>query len=114
MTLHRRPARRLTVLVGESDSYGHRPLVTEIVHRAHAAGLPGASVFRGVEGFGASRSIHTTRILSLSGELPVMIVIVGDPGTIDDFVPQIAPLLQKGLMTVEDLEVVGHTDGTAP
>jgi uncharacterized protein len=49
------PARRLTVVVGESDVVGHRPLYGEIVHRAHAAGLAGASVFRGIEGFGASR-----------------------------------------------------------
>ena len=54
MTLPTGTALRLTVLVGENDTWHHRPLYSEIVHRAHAAGLAGASVFRGIEGFGAS------------------------------------------------------------
>lgn len=100
------------MFVSESDSYQRRPLATEIVQRAHAAGLPGASVFRGIEGFGASRSIHTSRILSLSAELPICVVIVGDPEVIDDFLPQVAPLLAKGLLTVEDVEVVRHVSSS--
>lgn len=59
-------ARRLTVLIGENDRWHHRPLYDEIVQRARRAGLAGASVFRGIEGFGASSAIHTSRILSLS------------------------------------------------
>ena len=66
---------RPTIFVGESDHHGNTPLATEIVKRAHQAGMAGASVFRGVEGYGASNHIHTTRILSLSddpvGECPV-------------------------------------------
>jgi len=65
-------AKRLTVFVGESDHYHHRPLYAEVVHRAHKAGLAGASVLRGVEGFGASQHVHTSRILSLSEDLPVV------------------------------------------
>ncbi|MGH4024024.1 MAG: DUF190 domain-containing protein [Pseudonocardiaceae bacterium] len=106
MTLHRHPARRLTVLVGEYDTYGHRPLATEIVHRAHSAGLAGASVFRGIEGFGTSHAIHTSRILSLSEDLPIMIIIVDAPEMIEDFLPQIAPLLAQSLIMVDDVEVV--------
>ena len=107
MTLQRRPARRITAIVSETDTFEHRPLATEIVHRAHAAGLPGASVFRGIEGYGATGNIHTLRILSLSDELPIAVVIVGDPDAIDDFVPEIAPLLRKGgVLTVEDVEMV--------
>lgn len=113
MTLHRQPARRLTVLVGEYDTYRHRPLATEIVHRAHSSGLAGASVFRGIEGFGASQAIHTSRILSLSENLPIMIVIVDAPEAIDGFLPQIAPLLTQGLIMVDDVEIVrfGRADG---
>lgn len=106
MTLQRQPARRLTVFVGEYDTGAHRPLATEIVHRAHQAGLAGASVFRGIEGFGASHAIHTSRILSLSEDLPIMVVIVDSPEAIEDFLPQIAPLLAQGLSVVEDLETV--------
>lgn len=64
-------ALRLTIFIGEDDQWHHKPLYTEIVHRAHTAGLAGASVFRGVEGYGASNHIHTTRLLSLSEDLPV-------------------------------------------
>ena len=87
------PQQRLTIYVGESDRHGHTPLATEIVQRAHAAGLAGASVFRGVEGYGASNHIHTTRILSLSDDLPMAIVIVDSPGSIEAFLADLADLL---------------------
>ena len=86
---------RLIIHIGESDHHGHTPLATEIVQRAHAAGLAGASVFRGVEGFGASNHIHTTRILSRSHDLPIV----------------------EGLVTLDDVEVVkyvGRTPETTP
>jgi len=70
MTL-RGSATRLTILIKESDQWHHRPLYTEIVHRAHESGLAGASVFRGIEGYGKDSRIHTSRILSLSEDLPV-------------------------------------------
>jgi PII-like signaling protein len=102
--LHGR-ARRLTVFVGESDTVGHKPLYTEIVHRAHAAGLMGASVFRGIEGFGASQQIHTTRLLSLSEDLPVSVVMVDTAERIQAFLPELESLVPAGLITVEDVEV---------
>ena len=81
------PALRLTIFVGESDVWHHRPLYTEIVHRAHKTGLAGASVIRGIEGYGASNRIHTTRLLSLSEDLPVAIIIVDHEAAIRDFLP---------------------------
>ena len=84
MTLHG-SAVRLTIVITESSQWHHRPVYTEIVHRAHAAGLAGASVFQGVEGFGRSSHIHTNRILSLSGDLPVSIVIVDEEQRVRDF-----------------------------
>lgn len=108
MTLHG-AARRLTVHIGEDDSWNHRPLYTEIVHRAHQAGLSGASVLRGIEGFGASSSrIHTSRILSLSEDLPVVVVIVDTAEKIDAFLPQVEEIVSEGLVTLEDVEVVVH------
>ena len=97
------PARRLTVLVGEGDHWHHRPVFTEIVHRAHAAGLAGASVFRGVEGYGGSNLIHTSRLLSLSEDLPVAVVIVDDADRIDAFLPQLDELLQGGVVLLDDV-----------
>ncbi len=100
--------RRLSIFIGESDRHGHTPLATEIVQRAHAAGLAGASVFRGVEGYGASNHIHTTRILSLSDDLPILIVIIDRPEAVDAFVAQLDELVTEGLVIVDDVEVVKY------
>ncbi|AQS71076.1 DUF190 domain-containing protein [Streptomyces pactum] len=111
-------ALRVTVFVGENDTWHHRPLYSEIVHRAHAAGLAGASVFRGVEGFGASSLIHTTRLLSLSEDLPVAVVIVDTEERVRDFLPRLDELVTEGLVILDDCEVIryvgrsGTTAGT--
>ncbi len=100
--------KRLTIFVGEADRHGHTPLATEIVQRAHAAGLAGASVFRGVEGFGASNHIHTTRILSLSDDLPMAIIIVDAEARIRPFLAELDDLITEGLVIIEDVEVVKY------
>ena len=102
------PARRLTIIVGEDDTWHGKPLYTEIVHRAHAAGMAGASVFRGIEGYGASNHIHTTRILSLSDDLPVSVVIVDRAERIDGFLPQLSELSVEGLIMVDDVQVLHY------
>jgi PII-like signaling protein len=105
----RGPARRLTIFIGEADRWHHHSLSTEIVHRARAAGLAGASVFRGIEGFGASSHIHTTRLLSLSEDLPIAVVIVDDAERIAAFLPQLDELVTEGLVILDDVEVVRYT-----
>jgi PII-like signaling protein len=108
MTLHG-PARRLTVYIGEDDTWHHKPLYTEIVHRAHASGLAGASVLRGIEGFGSSSGrVHTSRILSLSEDLPVAVVIIDTAEKVDAFLPQVAEVVTEGLVTLDDVDVVLH------
>lgn len=102
-------ALRLTVFVGEMDQWHHKPLYTEIVHRAHKAGLAGASVFRGIEGFGASSLVHTQRLLSMSEDLPVAIVIVDSHERIHDFIPQLDELVTEGLVILDDCEVIRYT-----
>lgn len=101
-------SQRLTVILGETDLYEHRPVYAEIVHRAQAAGLAGASVFRGIEGFGASRQIHTSRLLSLSEDLPVAVVVVDTAERIEAFLPLVEPLVTEGIVLVEDVRVVRH------
>jgi uncharacterized protein len=101
-------ALRLTVFVGENDTWHRKPLYTEIVHRAHAAGLAGASVFRGIEGFGASSVIHTSRLLSLSEDLPVAIVIVDTEERVRAFLPELDELVSEGLVTLEACEVIRY------
>lgn len=102
-------ALRLMVFVGESDQWRHRPLYTEIVHRAHAAGLAGASVFRGVEGYGASSVVHTTRLLSLSEDLPMAVVVVDDEARVRGFLPQLDELVAEGLVVLDEVEVVRYS-----
>ena len=101
-------ALRVTVFIGEDDRYHHRSLSTEIVHRAHAAGLAGASVVRGHEGFGASSRIHTSRLVSLSEDLPVIVIIIDEERKIRAFLPQLEELVQEGLVVVDEVEVVRY------
>ena len=102
------PATRLTIYIGEDDHWHHKPLYHEIVRRARDAGLAGASVLRGVEGYGASSLIHTTRILSLSEDLPVVIVIIDEEPKLRAFLPQLDELIGEGLVTLDQVEVVRH------
>lgn len=102
------PATRLTIFIKEDDQWHHRPLFTEIVHRAHKAGLAGASVFRGIEGYGKSQHIHTTRILSLAEDLPCSVVIVDAEDKIRDFLPVLDELVTEGLVMVDPVEVVKY------
>jgi len=108
MTTLEGPVRRLTIYVGEDDTWHHKPLYTELVHRAHAAGLAGASVFRGIEGYGASSRVHTSRILSLSEDLPVAVVIVDTVAKIEAFLPQVEEIVGEGLVVTEDVTARVH------
>lgn len=100
------PALRLTLFVNESDTWHHKPLYAEIVHRAHRAGLAGAAVFRGIEGYGASSLIHTSRLLSLSDDLPVLIIIVDAEDAIRAFLPDLDDLGLGGVAVLDPCEVV--------
>lgn len=101
-------ALRLTIVVGESDRWHHHPVFTEIVHRAHQAGLAGATVVRGIESFGAGSQVHTVRLLSLSEDLPVVVTIVDAEERIRAFLPELDELGLAGLVTVEPVEVVRY------
>jgi PII-like signaling protein len=102
------PATRLTILVKQDAQWHRRPLFTEIVHRAHRAGLAGASVFHGIEGFGKSKHIHTTRILSLTEDLPCQVVIIDTDDKIRAFLPELDELVTEGIVTLDAVEVVKY------
>jgi PII-like signaling protein len=106
-------ATRLTILVGESQQFHRHPLYTEIVHRAHQAGLAGAAVFRGVEGYGSTGTIHTQRILSLAGDLPMMILLVDTEARIRAFVDSLEGLVGRATCLLEPVEVVRFSEDEA-
>jgi hypothetical protein len=99
------PAKRLTLYLCEHDTYQHHSLAVEVVRRAQAAGLAGATMFRGIEGYGASRRVHTARFLTLSEDLPVCVVVIDSAEAIDRFVHQLDELVEEALAVVEDVEV---------
>jgi uncharacterized protein len=102
-------AQRLTVHVDETTQYRHHPLYVEIVHRAHARGMAGATVLRGIEGYGASNHIHTTRMLSLSEDLPLLVVVIDSHERIAAFLRDIEPILGDGLAVLEEVDVVFYS-----
>ncbi|EHR50568.1 hypothetical protein SacmaDRAFT_2316 [Saccharomonospora marina XMU15] len=105
---------RLTIYLGEDDVWHHQPLYHEVVRRAREAGLAGASVLRGIEGYGANSLIHTSRLLSLSEDLPVAVIIVDEPERVRAFLPQLDELVEEGLATLDEVEMIQYTGGQHP
>ena len=106
----------LRVFLGESDKLHHRPLYEVIVLGARERGLAGATVLRGVEGFGAdSRMIHTAKILRLSEDLPIVIEIVDSEERIGEFLSEVEKLVEEAgcgaMITVEKAEIIRYSAG---
>jgi PII-like signaling protein len=107
-------ARRVRVYIGESDHWHGKPLYTAIVERCRREGLAGATVLRGIEGYGANSRIHTARILRLSEDLPIVVDIVDRPERIDTLLPILDEMVTEGLITVETVHVLKYVHGAAP
>src|SRR6266699_4069528 len=105
--------RLLRIFVGESDRWDGRPLYEAIVLEARKRGLAGATVTKGVMGFGAHSRIHTAKLLELSQDLPMVIEIVDAPEKIAAFMPDLETMVGDGLITVERAEVVLYRPGRA-
>jgi uncharacterized protein len=95
----------LRIFVGESDHWDGKPLYQQIVLAARERELAGATVIRGIEGFGAHSRLHTARILRLSEDLPLIIEIVDTAEKVDTFLDEVDHMIQEGLVTVERVEV---------
>lgn len=106
-----REGQLLRVFIGESDRWEGQPLYEAIVQAARRQGLAGATVFKGVEGFGAHSRVHTTRILRLSEDLPVVVEIVDTEEKIQAFLPVLDGMVREGLVTVEKATVIFYRAG---
>lgn len=94
------------IFVGESDRWEGASLYEAIVQRARELGLAGATVLRGIEGFGAHNLIHTARVLRLSEDLPMVIEIVDRKEKIEAFLPELDAMIPEGLVTLEPVQVI--------
>jgi PII-like signaling protein len=96
----------LRIFIGENDRSDGRLLYEIIVESARRRGLAGATVLRGILGFGAKSRIHTSRILRLSQDLPVVVEIVDTKEKIDEFLPELDILITEGMVTIEKADVL--------
>lgn len=97
----------LRVFVGERDRLDGQPLHEAVVREAHRRGLAGATVLRGVLGYGRHSRLHTAKILTLAEDLPLVIEIVDTPGRIAEFLPWLEDTVREGLVTLEKVRVLG-------
>lgn len=102
-------AKLVRIFIGESDRWHGMPLYEAIVHKVREMGLAGATVLRGVEGFGANSRIHTAKILRLSEDLPVLIEIVDIEERIAEILPVLDGMIGEGLITLERVEIIKYS-----
>jgi hypothetical protein len=98
----------LRIFIGESDRWEGRPLYEAIVELVRREGLAGATVLRGIEGFGADSRLHTARILRLSEDLPVVIEIVDTEDNVQRVLPMLDEMVGEGMLTVERVHVIAY------
>ena len=105
----------LRVFVGESDRWQGQPTYEAIVRKARELHLAGATVLRGSMGFGANSRLHTTKVLRLSEDLPIVVEIVDGRDKIDELLPHIDAMVGEGLVTMERVQVIAYrADTTTP
>lgn len=105
MTVFQESGQLLRIFIGEANKHGRKPLYEWIVQQARTQGMAGATVMRGIQGFGAKSLIHTTKILRLSEDLPVVVEIVDTEEKIEAFLGAIDHAITDGLVTVEKARV---------
>jgi PII-like signaling protein len=98
----------LRIFIGESDKHGRKPLYQAIVEMLREQGMAGATVLRGIEGFGANSHLHTARILRLSEDLPIVIEVADTAEKIEAIMPKLDEMVTDGMVTLERVEVVTY------
>jgi PII-like signaling protein len=102
----------MRIFIGESDRYQGRPLYQALIERLREKGLAGATVLRGVAGFGASSTMHTDKVLRLSLDLPIIIEVVETEDAIQRILPDLDDMIGGGLITLERARVIMYRPGT--
>ena len=102
----------LRIFIGESDRHGGQPLYTAILERARKAELGGATVFKGIAGFGGHSVVHAARVFDLSVDLPILIEIVDTEEKIRAFIPMLDEMVHEGLITLETVEIIHYKVGS--
>ncbi|MBN2327655.1 MAG: DUF190 domain-containing protein [Candidatus Omnitrophica bacterium] len=101
-------AELLRIFIGESDKYNGRPLYEAIVMKAREMGMAGATVLRGLMGFGAHSRMHTHKVLRLSEDLPIIVEIVDKPERIQKLIPLLDDMIEEGCVTLEKVQVIAY------
>ena len=104
-------AELLRIFIGEADRHDGRPLYEALVELARERGMAGATVLRGIMGYGASSRLHTAKVLRLAEDLPLVVEIVDAPEAIEGFIEAIDGMVAGGLVTVEKVRVAAHRHG---
>lgn len=102
------PALRARIYIGESDHHDGQPLYEAIVRLLRERGVAGATVLRGIEGYGHAARLHTDRILRLSGDLPILIEVVDREETLRAVLPEVDAMVKGGLITLDHVEVMTY------
>jgi len=105
------------IYIGESDQHDGRPLYQAIVERLRERGVAGATVLRGIEGFGAHARLHTTRLLRLSEDLPILVEVVDSEERIGRILPELDAMVRDGLITMERVQIIAYrsrNEGSVP
>ncbi len=95
----------LRLFIGEADNYEGRPLYQAIMEMLREEGVAGATVLRGLEGFGKSSLLHTANLLRMSSDLPILIECVDTADKIEEIMPVLDEMMEDGLVTIQDVEV---------
>ncbi len=104
----------LRIYIGESDKTGGKPLYEAIVLKTRELGMAGATVLRGIMGFGANSRVHTAKILEISEDLPLVVEIVDTEENIEKLLPWLDEVVREGLVTLEEIKIVNYRSSRLP
>jgi PII-like signaling protein len=103
-------AKMLRIHFGENDKWQGKPLYRAIIEKCRELDLAGATVFRGIEGYGASTLIHRTHLLSFSSDAPIMVSVIDSQENLEKLLPHLDQMVREGLIAISEVEVIKYVD----